>query len=180
MKFRCADTEFEGTIEEWRQIPELHALFGTASRQRSGEAPALFPVPVVSEETSSPTVASIELDPVREFVTSRAVGKGAELLIRWTNEVLGYGAEFFPGKSKSTPDGLNNYFRLCIPGPKRVAAFVYSRPGTNLTDFHLPDSERGEVAKTLRNDGYVSLYLDENNYEEALKLARKAMERSMS
>jgi hypothetical protein len=178
MKVRVV--EVEGTPEELASSAGVLELLRGAGVQAVPDAmEAAKP-----EATTSNGTSQLPKE-LRDFITSRAgSGTRADIVQRWIADVMPGGATYRLGKSKTSADGLNNYLMLDNIGVRYYGAFAYVHPAqTRITLRLLRADAEGFKHVTFRNvkegAGYevmISLTSDEA-YEEALQLARKALER---
>jgi hypothetical protein len=174
-------TEFEGTADEIRELPELRELLQSVSRTA-----------VVVDDEYEPGLPVSPAPPgqvpteVQDFISVRAGNViRAEATSRFVRKVLGWGtttAEL--GTSKTTSDGLNNYLMLYNKGPRRFGAFAYVLPGQARVMFRLEARDAdGFACAAIRNvkpgTGYVvTVTLDSDAaHADALELAKIAYER---
>lgn len=175
MRVRVVDVE--GTPEELASSTELLEFIRGGAEMPTGVSAALKPE---ATDGASPLPKGL-----RDFIIGRAGARGrAEIVQQWVGEVLAWGGSYELGTSRSSPDGLNNYLMLYAPGPRHYGAFAYVHPSqARVTVRLLRVDAEGFQHATFRNvkkgTGYevmVPLASDEA-YQEALELARKALER---
>ena len=133
-----------------------------------------------------PEVPSGELPrELRNFIRVRAGNRPrGEVVEKWVRDVLAWATtEAEIGRSRTSSDGYNNYLMLYAKGPRRRGAFAYVKPGTANVDFRLlGEHAEGCQHVVLRNVREGTTYQvtvplkNDEAYEEALKLARVALE----
>jgi hypothetical protein len=177
MRVRVVDVE--GTPEELASSTELLELL------RGGMADAVTGTPEVTRPEVVGDGTSQLSKELRDFIVGRAGARGrAEIVQQWVADVMAWGGSYELGTSKSSPDGLNNYMMLYAAGPRRFGAFAYVHPSQARVTLRLVRADAdGFQHATFRNvkkgTGYevmVALTSDDA-YQEALELARKALER---
>ena len=176
MRVRVVDVE--GTPEELASSAELLELL------RGGAAEAVAGNPEWTKPDATDEASQLPRE-LRDFIVGRAGARGrAEIVQQWVGEVMTWGGSYELGTSKSSPDGLNNYLMLYAAGPRHFGAFAYVHPSQARVTLRLvrADADRFRHA-TFRNvkkgTGYEVMVplTSEEAYEEALQLARKALER---